>query len=127
MLVECAHWLLMADAKPDATGRLTARHFGIIEEYLAGLSGESPSVSALATACGFSERYFAKLFREQTNCSVAHYIKSVQTAKAKTYLLETDLPLKEIAHRLGFSSPANFSSSFRAVTGNTPGQFRKSK
>jgi AraC family transcriptional regulator len=71
-----------------------------------------------------SERYFSKLFREQTGCSVAQYIKSVQLNKAKAYLLETDLPLKEIAHRLGFSTPANFSSAFRAATGSTPGQFR---
>ncbi len=127
MLVECAHWLLVDDSKTDAQGRLTARHFGIIEEYLAGLSGESPSVAALAAACGFSERYFAKLFREQTHNSVAQYIKTVQIAKAKAYLLETDLPLKEIAHRLGFSTPANFSFAFREATGDTPGNFRKTR
>jgi AraC family transcriptional regulator len=32
--------------------------------------------------------------------------------------------LKEIAYRLGFSTPANFSDAFRAATGETPGRFR---
>jgi len=125
LLVECAHWLSAEDATPAPTGRLTARHFSLIEEYLAGLSGESPSVAALASVCGLSERYFAKLFREQAGCSVAQYLKSAQLTKAKAFLLETELPLKEIAHRLGFSTPANFSAAFRAATGSTPGQFRK--
>jgi AraC family transcriptional regulator len=127
LLVECAHWLLNAEPKLEMAGKLTARHFAIIEEYLAGLSGELPSVAQLAAACGFSERYFAKLFRGQMGCSVAQYIKSAQITKAKSYLLETDLALKEIAYRLGFSTPANFSSAFRAATGSTPGQFRKSE
>lgn len=125
LLVECAHWLAVEDAAPNAGGRLTARHFAIVEECLAGASGDLPSVADLAAACGLSERYFAKLFREQTGCSVAQYIKSAQLVKAKAFLLETDLPLKEIAHRLGFSTPANFSSSFRAATGVAPGRFRK--
>jgi AraC-like DNA-binding protein len=125
LLVECAHWLAVEDAAPNSAGRLTARHFAIVEECLAGMAGESPSVADLAAACGLSERYFAKLFREQMGCSVAQYIKSAQLIKAKAFLLETDLPLKEIAHRLGFSTPANFSAAFRAATGSTPGQFRK--
>jgi AraC family transcriptional regulator len=127
LLVECAHWLLSEKSKSEERGKLTAQHFATIEEYLTGLSGKLPSVADLAKACGFSERYFAKLFRAQTNCSVAQYIKSFQIAKAKAYLLETDLPLKEIAYRLGFSTPANFSSAFRAATGVTPGSMRKSK
>jgi AraC family transcriptional regulator len=51
----------------------------------------------------------------------------VQITKAKTYLLETNLPLKEIAYRLGFSSAANFSSAFRLATGSSPGQFRSNQ
>jgi AraC family transcriptional regulator len=127
MLVEFAHWLQTEHSVPDSRGKLTARHFAIIEEYLAGSNGKLPSVAELARACGFSERHFLKLFREQKKCSVAQYIKSVQISKAKTYLLDTDLPLKEIAFRLGFSSPANFSSAFRVATGITPGQMRKDK
>jgi AraC family transcriptional regulator len=123
MLLEYVHCILIDDCNSRAG--LTARHFTIIEEYLAGLSGALPSVAQLAAACGFSERYFSKLFREQTRCSVAQYIKTVQITKAKSYLLETDLPLKEISYRLGFSAVANFSAAFRNATGIAPGQYRK--
>ncbi|MFT3929256.1 MAG: AraC family transcriptional regulator [Spongiibacteraceae bacterium] len=125
LLVECAHWLSVEAVASNRSGRLTARHLNIIEEFLGDFSGASPSVAELAAACGFSERYFAKLFREQMKCTIGQYIKSVQLLKAKSLLLETDLPLKEIAYRIGFSTPANFSNAFRSMTGTSPGEFRK--
>lgn len=125
LLVEFAHWLREDSVLEGPRGTLTPRHLAIIEEYLNGVHGKLPSVAELARACGFSERHFLKLFREQKQCTVAQYIKSFQVNRAQTYLLDTDLPLKEIAYRLGFSSPANFTAAFRAATGKTPGQVRK--
>ena len=123
MLVEWSHAVLSKEAA-YGHGRLLPRHFRIIDECLAASSGKAPRVSDIAAACGFSERYFAKLFREQTNQSIRDYLKSVQISKAQSFLLQTDLPLKEIAYRLGFSTPANFSDAFHAATGETPGRFR---
>lgn len=123
ILLECSQAVLSTDSK-EARERLTARHFNIIDEYLTELKYAAPSVAAIAQACGFSERYFAKLFREQTQQSIGQYLKSVQIAKAQAYLLETDLPLKEIAFRLGFSATSNFSVAFRAATNETPARFR---
>jgi AraC family transcriptional regulator len=123
MLIEWSHAVLSREPH-EGRGRLLPRHFRIIDEYLAELRYEAPSVTAIAQACGFSERYFAKLFREQTDQSIGRYLRSVQISKAQDYLLQTDLPLKEIAYRLGFRRPSNFSDAFRAATGETPGHFR---
>lgn len=123
VLLECAHALLVDHHHQDR-GKLTPRHFRIIDEYLHELNHQAPSVAALATACGFSERYFAKLFREQTKQAIGQYLRTAQIAKAQSYLTETQLPLKEIAARLGFSAASNFSAAFRTVTGVTPGHFR---
>lgn len=125
LLVECAHWLRIGAAQPEKTNCLTAQNFELIDQRIAEANGKSPSVADLAAACGYSERHFSQLFREQINCSVGQYIKAVKITKAKGYLLETDLPLKEIAYRLGYSTPANFSYSFREATGITPAQYRK--
>lgn len=124
VLLECAHALLSDDQRQDR-GRLTPRHFRIIDEYLHALNHQAPSIAELAQACGFSERYFAKLFREQTKQSIGQYLRTAQIAKAQSYLTETELPLKEIAARLGFSAASNFSVAFRTVTGVTPGHFRQ--
>ena len=124
ILVECAHWLRSEGTVAQPKALITAHHFEIIDRYLSDLSGKTPSVVALASACGFSERYFAKLFRAQTGLPISQYIKSVRISKAKALLLESDLSLKEIAFRLGYSSAANFSSSFSAAVGQAPGRFR---
>ncbi|MCY4333919.1 MAG: AraC family transcriptional regulator [Litoreibacter sp.] len=42
-------------------------------------------------------------------------------------LLHTDQPIKAIAMRLGFSSPAYFTRAFQAQTGQNPTTFRKSR
>jgi len=123
MLVEWSSAILSREPKHER-GRLLPRHFRIIDDYLETLTGEAPSVTALAAACGFSERYFARLFREQTQQSIGQYVKSAQISKAQSYLVQTDLPLKEIAYRLGFGRPSNFSDAFSAATGETPGRFR---
>jgi AraC family transcriptional regulator len=125
LLVECKHWLLLATDERDREGKLAARHIEIIESHLSNSAAGAPTVTEIAAACGFSDRHFARLFREKFGCSISQYLKSAQIAKAKAYLLETDLPLKEIAYRMGFSSLSNFSFAFRAATGVTPGQFRK--
>ena len=126
MLVEWSHAVLSRESH-EGHGRLLPRHFRIIDDYLAALTHEAPSVSAIAEACGFSERYFARLFREQTNQSIGRYMKSAQISKARDFLLRTDLPLKEIAYQLGFRRPSNFSDAFRAATGETPGRFRAAR
>jgi AraC family transcriptional regulator len=125
MLVECSHWLSVNTENLNTDKLLTAQDFKLIDQKLADSNGNSIIASELAAACGYSERYFSKLFKKQTGCTVAEYVRAVKITKAKAYLLETDLPLKEIAFRLGFSTPANFSNSFRAATGITPAKFRK--
>jgi AraC family transcriptional regulator len=125
ILIECGR--LVSDdgsAHPRKAG-LTPRQHRIIEDYVASLEYEAPSVSALAALCGLSERYFCQLFRDEMGQSAGKYLKAVQIGRAQNYLLNTDLPLKEIAFRLGFANAANFSAAFRAVFHLPPLAFKR--
>jgi AraC family transcriptional regulator len=125
VLIECGR--LVAgdrDQHPRKAG-LTPRQHRIIEDYVASLEYEAPSVSALAALCGLSERYFCQLFRDEMGQSAGKYLKAVQIGRAQNYLLNTDLPLKEIAFRLGFANAANFSAAFRAVFHLPPLAFKR--
>jgi AraC-like DNA-binding protein len=42
-------------------------------------------------------------------------------------MLETDVPLSEIALAVGFADQAHFSNKFRRACGTTPAQWRKSR
>lgn len=46
---------------------------------------------------------------------------------AESYLLDSELKLKDVAHRLGFSEQSAFSRAFRRWTGVSPGEFVKSR
>jgi AraC family transcriptional regulator len=125
VLIECERLVMEAVEDRPRKGALTARQHKIIEEYVANLDYEAPSVSALAALCGLSERYFRQLFRSEMGQSVGHYLKAVQIGRAQHYLLNTDLALKEIAFHLGFANAANFSAAFRAAYHLPPLAFKR--
>jgi len=93
--------------------------------YIEGLDGPIPSLNELAKLCGISRGHLIRSFKLRTGMTVHRYIEHVRLRKAKEYLAASDLPLKEIAFRLGLANPAHFSSAFRKLSGETPGSFRE--
>lgn len=59
-----------------------------------------------------------------TGSTALQLIQHQVLTQAKSLLLQTDLPIKEIAFRLQFSEPTHFNAFFRKFTGQTPQQFR---
>jgi AraC family transcriptional regulator len=53
------------------------------------------------------------------------YLADWRMERARFLLLQTDLPLKEVAFRLGFANAANFSTAFSKEMQLPPGQFRR--
>jgi AraC family transcriptional regulator len=111
-----------SDARP---GTLSRREIKRITEYVDSVEESSPTISELAALVGVSPRYLTKAFKETTGKTVHRYVTGIRIRKAATLLCGTDLPMKELAARLGFSALASFSSAFRAATGHTPTTFRK--
>lgn len=85
-----------------------------------------PTVVELASIASLSERHLLRLFKQVHGHSLCHHIREVRVEKAKHFLSWTDLPLKEIAYRLNFSTHANFTTAFVRETGITPSEFRRS-
>jgi AraC family transcriptional regulator len=44
---------------------------------------------------------------------------------AKSILLRDDVPLAEVAYRLGFADQSHFTRHFRRITGASPGRLRR--
>jgi AraC family transcriptional regulator len=66
----------------------------------------------------------ARAFRASRGCSIGEYISRTQINSAK-HLLATRASVKEVSYRLGFSSPANFSTAFHYATGESPRTFQQ--
>ncbi len=87
--------------------------------------GRLPSVAELAALCDMSTRHFFRVFRVSTGQTLAAYAADRRIARAKSLLVQPRPPIKEIAWRCGFETPAAFSAAFRKAVGTTPKAFRQ--
>ena len=84
-----------------------------------------PSLAELAAHCDLSTRHLARAFREETGKAIGEYVNAASRERACSLLTGTDLPVRVIAERVGFSSPASFSYAFRRAMGVRPSDMRK--
>lgn len=70
------------------------------------------------------ENYISALFKKKTGHTLIHYLHGVRMEKAAVFLRETDLPVHEVGHRVGFPSDNYFIKIFKRWTGCTPSQYR---
>ena len=78
----------------------------------------------IARRVGMGYSLFRKKFKEYTSVSPAQYLIQLRINKAKDLLITSILPLKEIAHLLGFETLDYFCRLFKQKTGFTPSEFR---
>lgn len=87
--------------------------------------GAPASLVELAGLADCSVRHLSRGFKERTGLSVHQYIERQRCALARQWLRETSWPVAVIAARLGFSSPAYFSTVFRRSVGQSPRDYRR--
>ncbi len=85
------------------------------------------NVQRLARAAGYSEAHFIRAFRAAFGVTPKHYAQKLLMRRASGLLLQTDLPVREIAYRLGFEEPSLFSRAFRRAIGSSPEPFRRER
>ncbi|HSB95289.1 MAG TPA: AraC family transcriptional regulator [Spongiibacteraceae bacterium] len=125
LLVELARYLRRPQQTQLLTqGKLAAWQLRRITDYVESSIEPSPTVEQLAKLCELSSRHLGRAFKETMGQTIGDYIKEVRLIKAKSLLADTHLGLKEIAYRLGFSSPSSFCVAFGKASGMTPKQFR---
>jgi AraC family transcriptional regulator len=93
-------------------------------EHIDANLGKQVSLAGLASVVALSPGHFAHAFREATGVAPHRYVIERRVERAKALLRQSDLPITEIAHRIGCSSHSHFSVLFHRVTGLTPRQFR---
>lgn len=106
------------------TGGLSSRCLRIIKERVEQ-NEHWPTIAELADLCGLSRRHLMRGFVQSTGQSLGTYVQSVAMARACDLLKDTEDPIHEVAARVGFSSPASFSTAFRRTFYQTPRQYRQ--
>ena len=78
-----------------------------------------------ANFCGYSESYFYRKFVKETGHSPMDYFTRMKINKACKLLIQTDMKVNQIAHKLGFKESQYFSRTFSNVMGLSPLEFRR--
>lgn len=85
---------------------------------------DPPALAAVAAAVGYSERQLGRLFHRVFGMSVRTFALHSRVHAAAHALTNTDAAVTAIAMRFGFCDASAFSHAFRAVTGQTPRDYR---
>ena len=83
------------------------------------------TMEEIARKAGMGYSLFRKLFKEQMYCAPIQYFQNLKIQKAIELLTTTAIPVKEIAYRLDFESPAYFTARFKKWTGKSPLAYRE--
>ena len=95
--------------------------------YLNEHYAENVSVEQLARLSHYSVAQFRKLFQKLMRMSPSTYVIQVRINAAKALLKTTDRLIADIAAETGFCDHSHFIKTFRAATGLTPNEFRRSQ
>lgn len=88
---------------------------------------EDLSVDDVADAMEIPRYKLERLFRKHYTCGIASELRRKRLERTALLLTTTDLPLREIAERVGFNSPKFLHDSFRNTYGKTPREYRLAK
>ena len=92
-----------------------------INEHL----GESMSLEEIARVSGLSRTYFSTVFTELNGLRPWDYITIKRIEKSKQILVESDIPIIDVAFKCGYENISNFNRMFRKIVGKSPSEYRK--
>lgn len=83
------------------------------------------SLEEVAAAANVGKRECLRCFQRTIGITPIQYLLRYRIRQASRLLVQTDLPVTEVALRCGFESPSYFAQAFRRLTGRTPRDYRR--
>lgn len=93
-------------------------------DYIETHIDEDLSLDKIANALNYSKFYIARIFTEETKCTVYKYIQGRRLTLAAQKLVETEQPIVEIAYGAHYNSQQAFTLAFKQFYGCTPKIYR---
>ena len=112
------------DVAEASKGGLSPRRLRQIRDYIMSFQEGSPTLAGVAKQCGVSVAHLRRMYKSTTGHTLHTSIEELRVTRAKALLLDTNLPLKVISHKLGFCHPSAFSFAFKKTAGESPRAFR---
>jgi len=112
------------EPEPDYTALLDQLTSLLVEQ---GLYADTElNLQRLARKAGIPSRQVSRAVNSQTGLNVSQWVNEARIRAACELLRESDATILEIMQKVGFATKSNFNREFRRVTGDSPGNWRRS-
>lgn len=88
------------------------------------LTNVNLSLTMIADHLGMSESYLSIYFKKHSGKNISSYIEQLRIDRSYQLIKNTDLQIKDIADRVGYTSDISFRRAFKKVMGCTPSDVR---
>ncbi|MBE7057131.1 MAG: helix-turn-helix transcriptional regulator [Ruminococcaceae bacterium] len=103
---------------------LEKTEFKSLVDYVIGNLDKQIKLEDLYKKFFINTQAIEKMFNKYLNTTYKQYVKEQRFVLSKRALLFTDMSVKEIASKVGYSSTQSFSKFFKNMSGTTPLSFR---
>ena len=69
--------------------------------------------------------YLSNIFKKKEGVALMDYIARLRIEKAKEYIDSSDIPMSDIAEKVGFNNVRTFLRTFKKFEGITPSQYKE--
>ena len=111
-----------AGAPLDAPAQLTV---DTVLRYITGNLAGEVRLDEAARIVGMAPSALSRFFLRAAGCGFADTVRRLRVIRACTMLFRTDRPVAEICFEAGYQNLSNFNRQFRAETGMTPREYRR--
>jgi len=88
---------------------------------------QDPSLQETADAVHVSSAHLSRLFRSDLETTYSQFLTEVKLSHAMSLLLNSRLPVSEVASQCGYQNSNYFCDAFKKVMGVSPLKFKKSR
>ncbi len=114
-----------AQTMREFSGGLSGAKLRRAVEYIDAHLDQNLSLSQIAEIIGMSPYHFSRALKKSTGLAPHAYVVRQRIERAKQLLVETNLPIIDIALRVGFVNQSHFSTKFRKFNGISPTAYRE--
>jgi AraC family transcriptional regulator len=128
LIVEGGLWRVLGHVRRQGQPtRITRRPAWLarVEELIREHPGQPKTLAGIAVECGVHPAHLNKIFRRYRGRSVGQFLRERQVEHARLLLVNSALPLAQVAAEAGFCDQSHFARVFRRAIGCTPSRFRR--
>lgn len=120
------HDLLFDDAQQISTSREENNDpINKAIKYIYNNYNQNLNLDTIAKYINMNSSYFSRTFKKTIGLSLTDYINHIRTKNAISLIVNTDLPITEIAYNCGYTDQTYFCKIFKKINNCSPRELRK--